>query len=79
MVYQPRKAIHPGRTVERTIEALGMTQKQLATRTGLSEKHISQIINGEASITAETALLFANAIGGTASFGITWIRTIKQR
>lgn len=68
MVYQPHKAIHPGRTVERTIEDLGMTQKQLAVRTGLSEKHISQIINGDSSITAETALLLANAIGGTASF-----------
>lgn len=68
MVYQPRKAIHPGRTVERTLDELGMTQKQLADRTGLSEKHISQIINGEASITADTALLFANAIGGTESF-----------
>lgn len=68
MVYQPRKAIHPGRTVERMLDELGMTQKQLAERTGLSEKHISQIVNGEASITADTALLFANAIGGTESF-----------
>lgn len=68
MVYQPRKAIHPGRTIERTIDELGMTQKQLADRTGLSEKHISQIINGEASVTADTALLLANAIGGTESF-----------
>jgi len=68
MVYQPSKAIHPGRTVERTLDSLGMTQKQLADRTGLSEKHISQITNGEASITADTALLFANALGGTESF-----------
>lgn len=68
MVYQPSKAIHPGRTVERTLDGLGMTQKQLADRTGLSEKHISQIINGEASITADTALFFANALGGSASF-----------
>lgn len=68
MVYQPRKAIHPGRTVERTLDGLGMTQKQLAARTGLSEKHISQIINGEASLTADTALLLANAIGGAESF-----------
>ncbi len=68
MVYQPRKAIHPGRTIERTLDELGMTQKQLADRTGLSEKHISQMINGEASITADTALLLANAIGGTESF-----------
>ena len=71
MVYQPHKAIHPGRTVERTIEALGMTQKQLATRTGLSEKHISQIINGESSITAETALLLLMLLVARLLFGIT--------
>ena len=68
MVYQPNKAIHPGITVQRTLDSLGMTQKRLAERMGLSEKHISQIINGEASITADTAFLLQNALGGSASF-----------
>lgn len=75
MVYQPRKAIHPGRTIERTLDELGMTQKRLAERTGLSEKHISQIINGEASITADTAFLLQNAVGGAASF---WLNLDKN-
>ena len=52
-----------------------MTQKNLSARTGLSEKHLSQIINGEASITVETALLLENALGGTASF---WINLEKN-
>lgn len=68
MSYQPNKAIHPGVTVGRTLGSLGMSQKSLSERTGITEKHISSIINGESSLTSETAALFANALGGSASF-----------
>ena len=57
MAYNPNKAIHPGHIIARSLEREGMTQKSLGERTGLSEKHLSQIINGSASITVETALL----------------------
>ena len=69
MSYQPNIAIHPGRTILELLCREGMTQKSLSERTGTSEKHLSQIINGEASITVETALLLENALGGSASFG----------
>ena len=62
MSFQPDKAIPPGFTLNKELEFEGMTQKSLSERTGLSEKHISQIINGEASITVETALLLENAL-----------------
>lgn len=75
MVYIPDKAIHPGRIVSTSLRREGMTQKNLCNRTGLSEKHLSQIINGEASITVETALLLENALGGSASF---WINLEKN-
>lgn len=78
MVYQPNKAIHPGSSVQRELDHLGMSQKRLAERTGLSEKHISQIINGEASITADTAFLFANALGGTSSFWLNLDRNYRE-
>lgn len=68
MAYTPDKAIHPGRAIARALEREGMSQKNLSERTGLSEKHISQIINGEASISIDTALLLENALGGSASF-----------
>jgi len=74
MVYKPNKAIHPGYVVAEALNREGMTQKNLSERTGLSEKHLSQIINGEASITVETALLLENALGGAASF---WINLEK--
>jgi len=68
MSYIPNKAIHPGRIISEAIVRDGMTQKSLSERMGISEKHLSQIINGEASITVETSLLLENALGGAASF-----------
>lgn len=68
MSYQPKKAIHPGKTVARALEEMGKTQKWLAEHAGISEKQISEIINGNAPITPETALRFENALGGSARF-----------
>ncbi len=68
MSYQPNIAVHPGGTVQRVLDSLGMTQKSLSERTGLTEKHISDIVNGRASITPETAILFENSLGGSAEF-----------
>lgn len=75
MAHLPDKAIHPGHVIARSLEREGMTQKNLSERTGLTEKHWSHIINGEASITIETALLLENALGGAASF---WINLEKN-
>lgn len=75
MPYLPDIAIIPGKTLLRVLESEGMTQKNLSERTGLSEKHISQIVNGEASITVETALLLENALGGNAAF---WLNIEKN-
>lgn len=54
--YQPDHAVPPGETLLEILEARGMKQAELATRTGLSPKHINQIIKGLAPITPETAL-----------------------
>ncbi|MEK7223026.1 MAG: HigA family addiction module antitoxin, partial [Pseudomonadota bacterium] len=54
--FEPDYAVAPGRTLHETIDALGMDQRDLATRTGLSPKHINQIIQGIAPITHETAI-----------------------
>lgn len=75
MAYIPNKSIPPGYTIAKALDREGMTQKNLCARTGLSEKHLSQIVNGTASITVETALLLENALGGSASF---WINLEKN-
>ena len=56
--YEPDYAVAPGRTLRSTLHELGLTQADLAERTGISQKHVNQIIQGVAPITADTALRF---------------------
>lgn len=53
--YEPDYAIPPGETLEETMHALGMTQHELAERTGLTVQTLSRIFKGEQPITYETA------------------------
>ena len=68
LLYSPDIAIHPGESLKDELEFLGLTQVELAQRTGLSEKHISQIINSVDPITPETAIKLERAMGTPASF-----------
>lgn len=66
--FHPDYAVAPGETLKETVEALGIDQKDLARRTGLSEKHISQIMTGHASVTVETAQKLEMVTGVPAGF-----------
>ena len=46
---------HPGELLLSKIGELGVKQKELAIRTGMSEKHISTVINGTKDISASFA------------------------
>jgi len=70
MSYIPNKAILPGRIISESLNREGMTQKNLSERMGISEEHLTQIINGEAPITVEVSLLFEKVLGDSASFWI---------
>jgi HTH-type transcriptional regulator/antitoxin HigA len=61
-------AIPPGETIRENMLCLGMNQKKLALRLGMSAKHLSNIINGKEPITYETALKLETVIGPTAQF-----------
>ena len=61
--YDPDHAVPPGATLRSTLAALPMTQTDLATRAGLSLKHINQIMQGIAPISQETALVFDKVTG----------------
>lgn len=56
-------AIPPGEYLSEVLEELGMTQIELAHRTGRPEQAISQIVNGHKAITAETALQLEQVVG----------------
>lgn len=53
--YEPDYAIAPGETLLETIDELGMSQKELALRTGLTAQSINRIIRGTQPITFETS------------------------
>lgn len=68
--YKPKVAIHPGRMIQDNLDFLGVSQKWLAEKTGLTEKHISEILNEKAPVTAETAVRLANTLGGSVEFWV---------
>lgn len=53
--FAPDYAVAPGSTLEEVIGYMGMSQKELATRTGLTEQTIIRILKGEQPITFDTA------------------------
>ena len=61
--YMPRLALHPGRMLIGEIKARHMSQKEFAERTGLTTKHLSDIVNGKAAIQPDVALAFEAALG----------------
>jgi transcriptional regulator with XRE-family HTH domain/Zn-dependent peptidase ImmA (M78 family) len=66
--FQPDYAVPPGATLKETLEVKGISQTDLALRAGLAEKTVSQIINGVAPITYETAEKLELALGVPARY-----------
>lgn len=66
--HEPDYAFHPGETLAETLEELGMTQKELAERSGRPLKTINEIVQGKAAVTADTALQLERVTGVPASF-----------
>ena len=55
--------IHPGETLQEVLEDREMTQKELAIRTGMTEKHISTVLSGKKNISASFAKKLEYALG----------------
>lgn len=66
--FVPDYAVPPGDTLKEVLEVKGLSQADLACRTGLTEKMVSQIINGGTPITYEVAAKFELALGVPARF-----------
>ncbi len=66
--YLPDSVTPPGVTLQETIEALGMSQADLADRTGRSKKMINEIIKGKAPITPKMSIELERVLGTPASF-----------
>ena len=66
--FSPDYGSSPGTTLRETLERLGLSQSDLAERTGRPKKTINEIVQGKAAITPETALQFERVLGIDASF-----------
>ena len=66
--FRPDYAVHPGETLRETLEAEGLTQAELARRTGLSRKTINGIVNGRESVTPDSAVRFEQVFNVPATF-----------
>ncbi len=68
--YMPDYVSPPGETLSEVLEDAGMSQAELARRTGRPNKTINEIIQGKAGITPETALQLERVFGIPARFWI---------
>lgn len=68
LTYKPSFVSPPGDTLADLLEERGMTQAELAERTGRPLKTINEIIKGKAAITSETAIQLERVLGAEAEF-----------
>lgn len=73
--FLPKNAFHPGRMLLEEIKARHLSQAEFAERTGITEKHLSELINGKADITPSVAILVEAATGIPASL---WLKLQMQ-
>lgn len=66
--FKPDYVIPPGEILTEYLESLGMTQRDLAARTGLTSKTVNEIAQGKAPIKADTALKLERVLGRPAHF-----------
>ena len=70
--FRPDDTVPPGATLRKALADRDMSQADLAARTGLTEKTISQIINGVAPISVDMADKLELMLGvPTAEVGVT--------
>jgi antitoxin HigA-1 len=64
----PLPAIHPGEHLAEELEALEMSAAELARHLKVPTNRITEILNGQRSVTGDTALRLAHFFGTSAQF-----------
>jgi len=57
------------------MEPLGISQIELAERSGLPRKHVNELCRDRRAVTADTALILARVFGNSADF---WLNTQRR-
>jgi HTH-type transcriptional regulator/antitoxin HigA len=60
---RPDWAVHPGTLLGRYLETQGIRQSELAERTGLTTKHVNQIVKRSVGISPDVAVVLETALG----------------
>jgi addiction module HigA family antidote len=66
----PQIAIHPGEHLAEELRELNMSAAALARQLKVPTNRITQILNGNRDVTADTALRLAHFFGTTAEFWV---------
>jgi addiction module HigA family antidote len=76
MLMSKRKPATPGEILtEEFMEPLGISQTDLAERTGLPRKHVNELCRDRRAVTADTALILGRVFGNTPEF---WLNTQRR-
>jgi antitoxin HigA-1 len=76
MLMTKRKPVTVGEMlVEEFMEPIGMTQTELAEKTGLPRKHVNELCRNRRAVTADTALILGRVFGNSADF---WLNTQRR-
>lgn len=68
----------PGELIREILEDRGMTQADFATRMGRSQKFVSQLVNGKASLSYETAIELERVLGVASAVWNNWESTYRD-
>ncbi|HKJ95798.1 MAG TPA: HigA family addiction module antitoxin [Gammaproteobacteria bacterium] len=77
--FEPDWVSPPGETIADVLDERDWTQKDLATRLGYSEKHVSQLVTGKAPVTEDTALRLERVLGTPAGFWLAREARYRER
>lgn len=66
--YTPDYAVTPGEMLEYEMEIRGMTQQELVRRTGVTQKHINELLKVKAPISPAMAIKLERALGMPAQY-----------
>jgi HTH-type transcriptional regulator / antitoxin HigA len=73
--YEPDTVPHPGEFLVEYLESSGWSQREVARRTGITPKTVSEICNGKAPITPQTSLALERLFQRPAHF---WLNLQRQ-
>ncbi len=74
-IFSPDWTSPPGDTIADLLEERDWTQAQLAERLGYTTKHVSQLINGKAPVSEQTAIRLERVLGSSVGF---WLNREAQ-